>query len=217
MPFLRKWRSIWLIHAGILLTFALIPVWYHRVDVEFFAPLYVTDFLIFLPMLWAIFWWLILRAPGLRDLAHSRWRAGWALALLLLALWGFASQVWAFQRVDYPEVGATAALQFGVSALFAVVVACAAPKPSAIVTILILCLIGNAALTILQAHNQASLGLTALGEFPFNPKQPGVSILQSGDLRWVRPYGLMPHPNLLAGSLLVGVLATGGWIIARRG
>ncbi|MCC6802067.1 MAG: O-antigen ligase family protein [Anaerolineae bacterium] len=217
MPFLRKWRSIWLIHAGILLTFALVPVWYRLPQSPLFARLYVTRFLIFLPIIWSVVWWVVLGVPGLRDLARSRWRSLWALALLLLALWGFASQVWAFQRVDYPEVGATAALQFGVSALFAVVVACAAPKPSAIVTVLILSLIGNAAITILQAQNQASLGLIGLGEFPFNPTQPGVSILQSGALRWVRPYGLQAHPNLLAGALLVGVLATGGWIIARRG
>lgn len=217
MPFIRKWRSIWLIHAGVVLTFALIPVWYRLPQSPIFAPLYVTRFLIFLPMIWAIFWWIVLGAPGLRDLLRSRLRTGWALALLLLALWGFASLLWAFQRVDYPEVGATAALQFGVSALFAVVVACAAPKPRVIVAVLILSLIWNAAITVLQAQNQASLGLIGLGEFPFNPKQIGVSILQSGDLRWVRPYGLLPHPNLLAGTLLVGVLATGGWIIARRG
>ncbi|MFN8564167.1 MAG: hypothetical protein U0703_21695 [Anaerolineae bacterium] len=184
MQFIRKIRFKWLIHAGILLTFALIPVWYRLPQSPLLARLYVTRFLIFLPMLWAIFWWLVLRAPGLRDL-HG-WRARWALALLLLALWGFASQVWAFQRVDYPDVGATAALQFGVSALFAVVVACAAPSPRAIVAVLVLALIGNSALTILQAQHQASLGLLALGEFPFNP-QIGVSILESGTLRWVRP------------------------------
>lgn len=207
-------RRIVLIHAGILLTFALIPVWYRLPQSPLFARIYVTRFLIFLPMLWTIFWWLVLRAPGLRDLRG--WCARWALALLLLALWGFASQVWAFQRVDYPDVGATAALQFGVSALFAVVVACAAPSPRAIVAVLALALIGNSALTVLQAQHQSSLGLLALGEFPFNPQQIGVSILESGTLRWVRPYGLLPHPNLLAGALLVGVLASAAWVISTR-
>ena len=216
MPFLRSWRSKWLIHAGILLTFALIPVWFRLPQLPLFAPLYVTRFLIFLPMLWTIGWWLVLRAPGLRDLLHSRWRTLWALCLLLLALWGFASQAWAFQRVQYPEVAGTAALQLGVSALFVLVVACAAPSPRTVVAVIALDVIWNGVLTVLQAQAQSSLGLTWLGEFPFSVNQVGVSILESGSLRWVRPYGLLPHPNLLAGSLLVGVFAAAAWIISAR-
>ena len=209
MPFLTKFHAKWLIHAGILLTFALIPVWYRLPQSPIFAKLYVTRFLIFLPMLWSIGWWLVLGLPGLRDLLHSRWRTLWALSLLLLALWGFASLIWAFQRVDHPDVGQTAALQLGVSALFAVVVACAAPTPTLIVAVLAFDVIWNAAITIVQAQNQAALGLRTLGEFPFSAAQPGVSILESGSLRWVRPYGLLPHPNLLAGSLLV-------WLVRCR-
>ncbi len=216
MPFIRKWRSEWLIHAGVLLTFLLVPVWYRLPQSPVFARLYVTRFLIFLPMLWVIFWWLVLRLPGLRDLLHSRARALWALALLSLALWGFASQVWAFQRVAYPEVAATAALQFGVSALFALVVACAAPSARAIVTVLVVGLVPDALIAILQALMQGSLGLIALGEFPYSAGQPGVSVLASGALRWVRPYGLLPHPNLLAGALLVGVLAAAAWVLSPR-
>src|SRR5215475_44425 len=124
---MRKFRAQWLIHAGVLLTFALIPVWLRLPQSPIFAPLYVTRFLIFLPMLWSIFWWIALGVPGLRDLLRNRWRTLWALALVGLALWGFASLLWAFQRVDQPDVGQTAALQFGVSALFALVVACDAP------------------------------------------------------------------------------------------
>ncbi len=216
MHFVHKWRSEWLIHAGILLTFALIPVWYRLPQSPIFAQLYVTRFLIFLPMLWTIAFWLILRAPGLRALLHDRWRALWALALLLLALWGYASLNWAFVGALYPDVGETAALQFGVSALFAVVVACAAPSPRAIIVVLALDLVWNSVITVAQAQHQGSIGLIGLGEFPYRLNQPGVVILESGSLRWVRPYGLMPHPNLLAGALLVGLLALAGWIISGR-
>jgi O-antigen ligase len=212
----RKWQSIWLIHTGILLTFFLIPVWYRLPQSPIFARLYVTRFLIFLPMLWAIFWWLLLRLPGLRELLLSRSRTLWALALLALALWGFASQLWAFQRVDYPDVAQTAALQFGVSALFAVVVACAAPPPRGVAAVLVIALIPDAIITVLQAQTQGSLGLAVLGEFPFRLGQSGVSILESGALRWVRPYGLLPHPNLLAGALLLGLLAAASWLISAR-
>ena len=97
MQFIRKIRFKWLIHAGILLTFALIPVWYRLPQSPLLARLYVTRFLIFLPMLWAIFWWLVLRAPGLRDL-HG-WRARWALALLLLVnLVGLNTLAWRTQQ-----------------------------------------------------------------------------------------------------------------------
>lgn len=215
MPFIHKWRSIWLIHAGMLLTFLLIPVWYRLPPLPILARLYVTRFLILLPMLWTIGWWLALRLPGLRAFARSRTRAIWALALLGLALWSFASQGWAFQRVEHPDVGATAALQLGVAILFALVVACTA-SPRTIVAVLAIGLMPDALIAIAQALHQGALGLTALGEFPFSPEQPGISVLVSGALRWVRPYGLLPHPNMLAGALLVGLLAALAWIVAAR-
>ena len=216
MPFLTKFRTRWLIHAGILLTFALIPVWYRLPQSPFFARLYVTRFAIFLPMLWTIFWWLVLGLPGLRDLFRSRLRTIWGLSLLLLALWGYASLTWAFQRVAHPDVGQTAALQFAVSVLFAVVVACAAPSPTIIVGVLAFDGVWNAAITVIQSQNQAAIGLRFLGEFPFSAAQSGVSILESGAIRWVRPYGLMPHPNLLAGTLLVGLFAAAALIVAHK-
>ena len=204
------------IHVGILLTFLLIPVWYRLPQSPIFARLYVTRFLIFLPMLWAIFSWIVLGAPGLKAFLQSRARVFWAFALFLLALWAFASQIWAFQRVAYPEVGGSAALQFGVSALFAFVIACAAPSPRAIIPVLLVGLFLNAAIVIGQALNQGSLGLIFLGEFPFTLDTVGVSILRSGVLRWVRPYGLLPHPNLAAGALLVGILAATAWLLSLR-
>ncbi|MEO8393687.1 MAG: O-antigen ligase family protein [Chloroflexota bacterium] len=212
---IRKFYPQWLIQVGILLTFALIPVWYRLPQSPIFAQLYVTRFLIFLPMLWSIFWWLVLGLPGLRDLFRSRLRVFWALSLLLLALWGYASLLWGFQRVAHPDVGQTAALQFAVSVLFVVVVACAAPPPTTIVTVLAFDVIWNAAITVVQSQNQGSIGLRSIGEFPFSA-QAGASILESGSIRWVRPYGLMPHPNLLAGALLVCLFAAAALIVARR-
>ncbi len=210
---LWRWR-VRLIQAGILVTFALIPVWYRLPQSPIFAPLYVTRFLILLPMLWSIGWWLIGGLPGLSG--FRSWRSYWALALLLLALWGFASELWAFIRVLHPDVGQTAALQFGIAVLFAVVVACVTPSLRAIVAVLATSLIWNSAIAIAQALHQGSLGLIALGEFPFSPQSPGASILESGSLRWVRPYGLLPHPNMLAGTLMIGGLAAAAWIVSAR-
>jgi O-antigen ligase len=140
----------------------------------------------------------------------------WALSLLTLALWAVLSQTWAFQRVEHPEVGATAALQFGVMALFAVVVACSGLSTHTVVTALVIGLIWNSALVTLQAAEQGALGLSALGEFPFGIGMEGVSIIRADDLTFVRPYGLMPHPNMLAGVMLVGVVAAGAWALSPR-
>src|SRR5690606_22415668 len=44
----------------------------------------------------------------------------------------------------------------------------------------------------------------------------GVSIVQAEGVRRLRPYGLLPHPNMLAGFLTGGLLAAGAWVFSRR-
>lgn len=216
-----RWRQT-LVHGGILATLLLTPVWFRLPEAPpLFPALYVSRFLILLPALWSIGCWLILGRPGWRDLLANRGpgagaRRLWALSLLTLALWAALSQTWAFQRVEHPEVGATAALQFGVMALFAVVVACSGLSPRAVIAALVLGTLWNSALVALQAAGQGALGLHGLGEFPFSIGMDGVSIIRAGDLTFVRPYGLMPHPNMLAGVLLVGVVAAGAWALSAR-
>jgi O-antigen ligase len=209
-----------LIHVGILATFGLIPVWKRFSTQEppplFLPNLYVSYFWILLPMLWSIVWWLILRLPGFDLLRRDTVRAGWALALLLLALWTLASRLWAFQRDAHPEVAASASLQFSVAALFAVVVACAAPSRRAIIGMLVIGLLWNSIVTIGQVVTQGSIGLRGLGEFTLGVNQPGIGYVQADDTRWLRPYGLLPHPNMLAGFFAVGLLAVAPWLFARQ-
>lgn len=205
------------LHAGILTTIALIPVWYRLPFAPpLLPPLYVSRFLILLPTLWSIVWWLLLGLPGFRELRKDRLRAGWALALLLLALWGFASATWAFQRVDHPEVAATSSLQFGIVALFALVVACAGPPKRWMIATLVVGMLLSSLIGGMQVALQNAIGLTVLGEFPVTINSNGVSVVQAGDVRWLRPYGLLPHPNPLAGALAIGLLAAGTWILSKR-
>lgn len=205
-----------LTEGAILAAFFLIPVWYRLPFSLVGSHLYVTRFLLLLPMLVAIFSWLIGGLQGLRALRKSGWGALWAVLLLAVAVWGFFSQSWAFMRLRDPDVAANAALQFGIVALFAVVVASSAPPLKRIMLTLTLALIANAVLTIGQAIIQNDVGLRALGEFAFSPDTPGVSVVEAGGLRWVRPYGLLPHPNILAGSLLVGLFAASTLIFSDR-
>lgn len=206
------------VQVGALLVFALLPLW-DRFPRDAPAPLglpnlNVSYYVILLPMLWTVAAWLLARAPGLTSLHRDPVRRVWALALLGLALWGFASQHWAFMRTGDPQTAQTAALQLGVVALFAVAVACAGPPPRAVVAVLAAVLLLNAALTVLQAAAQGSVGLKLIGEYEFWPGKPGVGVVQADGVRWVRPLGLMPHPNMLAATLLAGLLATAALVLS---
>ncbi len=195
------------LHMGIATAFALVPVWYRLPgSADSFSATYSAGFLLFWPMLWTVGWWLALGLPGFAALRRDPARRLWALALLLLALWAFLSATWSYTRAFRPEVTAGAALPLGVAALFAAAVACAG-SPRQIVTTLCAGLLWNAALAGLQVALQGPVGLRALGEFAIYPQQSGVSVVLAEGVRWLRPYGLLPHPNILAGFLVVGLLA----------
>lgn len=210
-----NWRLV-PIQAGILATLALVPLW-HRLPYTplAFTPLYVTRFLILLPMLWTITWWLILGLPGWAALRRDG-RRHWAWALLLLVLWAFASTTWAFIKDLHPEVAQSAALQLAIALLFALVVACTPLPTRAASSVLTAGVFWNSILAFLQVAHQAPLGLEALGEFPIRPDEPGISVLMAGSIRWLRPYGLLAHPNLLGGFFVVGLLATLAWVCSAR-
>lgn len=203
------------IHIGILTTFSLMPVWYRfKPSPGSFDALYATGFLIFWPMLWTIVWWLLLRLPGFAALRRDRIRCAWALALLLLVCWAFLSWSWAYTSTFRPEVTIGAALPFALTALFAIVVACAAPPSNHIISILVIGMVISGLIAGWQVAHQGSVNLEFLGEFNINPANSGVSIVQAGDVRWLRPYGLLPHPNILAGYLTIGLLSAATWIIS---
>jgi O-antigen ligase len=215
-----NWRFL-PVQAGVLATFALVPVWY-RFSVKAPPPfgltdsLYVSYFLILLSMLWTIGAWLLLGLPGFAAFLRDRRRVWWALALLLLALWALLSPGWAFQREAHPKVAETAATQLAVVALFAVAAACAAPSARAVALVLAISLVWNGALAGLQAYRQESVGLVGLDEVPVAAAQIGASVVVAGDVRWLRAYGLMPHPNALGGFFVVGLLAAAGLLLAER-
>lgn len=203
------------VQAGIVLTFALVPVWYRFKGVAGpFDVLFSAGFLIFWPMLWTVGWWLMLGLPGFAALRRDPVRRLWALTLLALALWAFLSQAWAYTRSFQPEVTLGAALPFGLAALFAVVVACAGPPARAIVAALVVGLVWNSLLAGAQVAVQGSVGLVAPGEFALNPAASGTAIVQADGLRWLRPYGLLPHPNILAGFFALGLLAALVWVLS---
>ncbi|MBI5670078.1 MAG: O-antigen ligase family protein [Chloroflexi bacterium] len=201
-------RRLLPVQAGILLTFLLVPVWYRFKGVAGpFDALFSAGFLIFWPMLWTVGWWLVLGLPGFANLRRNPVRRLWALALLTLALWAFLSQAWAYTRSFQPEVTLGAALPFALAALFAVIVACAGPPARVIVTTLVIGLAWNTFLAGAQVAVQGSVGLIAPGEFALNPAASGTAVVQADGVRWLRPYGLLPHPNILGGFFALALLA----------
>ena len=52
-----------------------------------------------------------------------------------------------------------------------------------------------------------SVGLWFLGETAFGPGTPGIAKVTINGLQFARAYGTMPHANILAGFLVLGLLA----------
>lgn len=71
-----------------------------------------------------------------------------------------------------------------------------------------------------QFYNQGSLGsiFYFLGERTFNSGSPGIANASLNGALILRPYGTLPHPNVLAGYLLIGLVwltASGDLLIVK--
>lgn len=66
---------------------------------------------------------------------------------------------------------------------------------------------------LFQLYYQRDLGLQTLGEYRLRPEWAGVSIIFNKGDRWLRAYGFSDHPNILGGSLAIGVLILVGWYL----
>lgn len=216
---LPRWRTfaLGMTRAGAIVALLLLPVWFRLPkDALPETGLYVMRFALALAVAWTGAWWLASGGAGLRvGVLTSHLRLAWAAALLALAGWAALSQSWAFMRLSRPDVAENAALQLGLAALFALALACCGLQPRTAALALGAGLAWSAALVICQALAGGAIGLLALGEFPMTADTPGVSIVRAGAQVFVRPYGLLPHPNIAAGILLTGVLAVIGTWAAR--
>lgn len=211
-------RRLLPVQTCILLTFAVTPLWLRMP----YAPgtydtFYAAGFLITLPMLGTLIAWSMAGLPGLRDLLNDGLRLGWAAALVAFALWMLLSGSWSFMaRYDQAHVAHSAALQMLLVSAWATAAACAAPPARAIVSVLIISALWSSGLAAVQVALQHDAGLRWLGEFRLGVDRPGMSLLQAGGIRWLRPYGLLPNPNVLGAVLMVGLLACAAPITSAR-
>lgn len=57
-----------------------------------------------------------------------------------------------------------------------------------------------------------SVGLNWLGESVLDPKVVGVSVIELDGFRHLRAYGLMPHPNIFGGMMVLGMVGVLGLV-----
>ena len=65
----------------------------------------------------------------------------------------------------------------------------------------------QAAIAIAQYFKQGSLGLKLLGESPLSVGATGVAVFIADSEKYLRAYGTMPHPNVLAAWLFLAIFA----------
>jgi len=216
-PFLARWRTL-PVQIIALFTFALMPVWY-RVpsDTPLIGSGDVSRFAIFIPAALTTFVWVMLGLPGIGRLLYG-WRAVWLSCMVALGFWVYATSAWAYLATQQPHLADNAALSWAVSIGFAVAVASVGLPARAVVGVLIFGVAWNGILAAQQVALQGSAGglWQALKEFPIDISQPRISVVQADGVRWLRPYGLLPHPNLLAGFLTIGLLACATGLTDRR-
>ncbi len=206
------------IQIGIILTFMLMPLWYRFPGMRLFgmgdfSVFYSAGFLIFWPMLWTVVWWLLSGFAGIKSVWQNKIIRLWIITCLFFAGWVLLSWVWSYKREDYPSVAVSAAVPFILAMMFAITLVCVRIPMRWVGTALIIGLVWNSVLASTQVALQSQTGLAFLGEFPVNPASSGTVVVQAEGIRWLRPYGLLPHPNMLAGFLVVALLAAFVWVL----
>ncbi len=209
------------IQLGIFITFMLIPLWYRfpgmkALGMGDFTVFYSAGFLIFWPILWTIIWWMISGFWGIGSLWENKTLRLWLILQFIFAGWILLSWAWSYERILHPAVTIGAALPFVLVIFFSLALSCSHISIRVIIAALVIGLLWNSALASLQVAHQGSLGLKLIGEFQVDPASSGTVIVQAGDIRWLRPYGLLPHPNMLGGFLVIGLLGAFGWSVSEQ-
>lgn len=203
-----------LIPISILATLFFAQAWLKLPNApEPFTATYVIGFVIVVPLIITLLLWGLSGFRGIQNIYQSKTNLLWFLSLVGFAGWAILSQHWDFVPDDRAGVAENAGLQILLVFSFAIVVLCRPPKLRWILGLGLCLLLIQSIIGGLQVANQSSIDLKDFGEFTLNPEKPGVSVIQSGEIRWLRPYGLLSHPNIFAGLLIFGLFSCGGFVL----
>jgi len=183
--------------------------WWLRTEAFQGAP-YFLGFAITLPAVAAPLAWIALGAPGLLSSLRDH-RLSFLIALAAFTGWTLLSPGWS----RFPNQSSDAAAQWTLVAIFTLVVVCSPPPARWAAVALAFGLIWQSVVVVGQWFHQASIGLYWLGEYHLWPTRPAVSVVVDGLIRRMRPYGLIVHPNIIAGYLTVALLALSGWLFSH--
>jgi hypothetical protein len=202
------------VQISILVTFVLMPIWLKFEDApKPFTATYNLGFVMIVPMLVSMAAWLLMGCPGWQNLFD--WGRGLAIvALILLTVWSFYSQSWAFVAASEPGVGQNYTLQLAILTGFVIVLVCASPPPRVIIMVLLFSLVWSGIVAAWQVALQRGIGIEPEFGIILDPTQSGTSVIQAGAVRWLRPYGLLPHPNILGGVFACGMFAAAAWALS---
>ena len=206
-----------LIPYSILATLFFTQAWLKLPDApKPFTATYVLGFTIIVPLLITLLLWGLSGFRGIQNTVRNKINLLWFITLIGFAGWGVLSQHWDFVSDDRAGVAENAALQILLVLSFAWLVFCHPPKLRWILALGICLLVIQSIIGGLQVANQSSIGLKTFGEFILDPSKSGVGVIQSGDIRWLRPYGLLSHPNIFAGLLVFGLFSCGGFLLGEN-
>ena len=197
------WRPYWLRDTEWL------PAWMRSTDLYFLHFGY-TPLLVF-----ALIAWALTGFRGLGSLA-SGINIFWGLLIIQLALWALISLP---PDARNRMVGFAGGVQLMLVMLFALSILANAPPRRVLIGALVGGMLFQAMIGMAQVAVQGDIGVhdvvderlktgIELYELRLDPERSGVSVVQSGGVRYLRPYGVSAHPNLLAGVLVMGCLVT---------
>jgi hypothetical protein len=216
---LLKWMSLlqWAVTLAIFVsgTWWWRVTWWKGIQTFRLPDLYFAHFgfAVFVPL--GLLAWGLTGFRGLGTLVGHK-EMIWAMLLLQLAAW---------TRIGYGDdvLNSTVALwnatMWITLAVFVLSVLSNPPPLRWVIGALIAGMVIQVTLGIAQVAVQHDIGIfrinealglnTGIRELPLDPLRSGVSVVNAEGVRFLRPYGLGGHPNLMVPAVIVGICA--GW------
>lgn len=135
------------------------------------------------------------------------------IALNLLFLFLLTQTISLFSNQTNLGAGLVRVEQYLISGLFGVYIASAKCRviSAKLFLPLALSIIGESILAMAQFLKGSTIGFWILGERTFTISTPAIAKFDFQGIQFLRPYATFPHPNVLAGFMVVGIIVS--WVM----